>query len=152
MEVIMRPKGMSRRTYRDMKSICNSYGFNNVTILSPKEIEEEYGGVGYPYSARASISNEHDEGYSSSSIVVEHNKDNTYNVYIYNRSRDCDGMHSNSQEYIVKPRKSNRFYMSGKDYKTGRPIGRFNKKTSWVIIPGSDKEDNRDYYAEAMGY
>jgi hypothetical protein len=135
-----RPKGMSRKDYRNLKII----------------IRERLGdGISIDFSdgmASAARWERHEEGFSAKALnVYVGDKPGTYTVDDQSWGRDCDGRHSQSDAYTVGAAgKRKRWYWS-RDWKANRPIGKFGVKARFKPLGEGDSRQ-RDYSAEAAGY
>jgi hypothetical protein len=135
-----KPKGMSRKACRDLKAIAKTFINRDGVRLDISDC-----------SVTGFHSERHDEGFSSTAVSVSEGKlSGTYEVTVESWGRDCDGRHSQIDDYlVVRTSKRRRWYM-GRNFTTGRPEGKFGVMSGWTIRNSDSSQ--RDYSAEAAGY
>lgn len=146
---MQKPKGMSRKDYRNLKAIVREFLNDPSAIVDLSEGTAE--GVKFQ---------RHDEGFNARFVQVslpdrEHSlkggKPGDFLVRVECWGRDCDGRHSNEDLYTVGEVSHRRRFYMGKNWETNRPTGKFEIKGRFQIREkGSSFQ--RDYTAEAAGY
>ena len=128
----------SRKQVRDMKDIAvDFYGkFADVRVYNDVVYSRKY--------------HKHDEGYCSRVIEITPNDDNTYQVLESVNSKDCDGRHSSTCDYIVRKRSGKRRRIYNYSPNPNKK-GSFSVKSSFVLVSMKEGYIN-DQYARLANY
>lgn len=148
----MRPKGLPRKTARDMVELARWLLNDETAIVHPEAYDAETDSCEGTFVAEARVSQAHEEGWSSRYVAVyTTDRPGVYEVETEDSGRDCDGMHrSGSRMVYIRRKKLERFYLNH-DWERNRPAGRFRVRR-WRGFEHGDQPHVYDQFAQAAGY
>lgn len=132
----MKPKNISRNDYHRMAAVARDFSQSSFVYWDGS-------------NAVSGLCIRDEEGYKNTRVCVYLSSPGVYEVTVDTHARDCDGVMSFHQTYLVSFRKKAKRYYVSYNHKGNKPCGAFGIK---VFNIKNIDSTQRDYSAEAAGY